>query len=37
VLAVTLTALLLRLARSPLPGQEWPVLASSSDEKVGTK
>jgi len=37
VLAITLTALLLRLARSPLPKQEWPVLASSSDEKVGTK
>jgi cytochrome d ubiquinol oxidase subunit I len=37
VLAITLIALLLRLARSPLPKQEWPVLASSSDEKVGTK
>jgi cytochrome d ubiquinol oxidase subunit I len=29
VLAITLTALLLRLARSPLPNQEWPVLVSS--------
>jgi len=37
VLAITLTVLLLRLARSPLPKQEWPVLASSSDEGVGTK
>ncbi len=37
VLAITLTVLLLRLARSPLPKQEWPVLASSSEEKVGTK
>ncbi len=37
VLAITLTVLLLRLARSPLPKQEWPVLASSSDEEVETK
>jgi cytochrome bd ubiquinol oxidase subunit I len=38
VLAITLTVLLLRLARSPLPKQEWPVLESSSvDERVGTK
>jgi cytochrome bd ubiquinol oxidase subunit I len=38
VLAVTLTVLLLRLARSPLPKQEWSLLvSSSSDEKVGTK
>src|SRR5437868_2496396 len=38
VLTITLTALLLRLARSPLPKQEWPVLLSSSvDERVGTK
>jgi cytochrome d ubiquinol oxidase subunit I len=38
VLAITLTLLLLRLARSPLPKQEWPVLASSSgEERVGTK
>ena len=35
VLAITLTALLLRLARSPLPKQEWPVLTSSRDEMVG--
>ena len=37
VLAITLTVLLLRLARSPLPKQAWPVLASSSDEGVETK
>src|SRR6266567_632938 len=39
VLAITLTLLLLlRLARSPLPKQEWPVLASSSsEERAGTK
>ncbi len=38
VLAITLTVLLLRLARSPLPRQEWPVLEDSSvDERVGTK
>jgi cytochrome d ubiquinol oxidase subunit I len=38
VLAITLTVLLLRLARSPLPKQEWPVLESSSvDERVGTR
>ena len=38
VLAITLTVLLLRLARSPLPKQEWPVLVSGSvDERVGTK
>jgi cytochrome d ubiquinol oxidase subunit I len=37
VLAITLTVLLLRLARSPLPKQEWPVLVSSSEERVGTK
>jgi len=32
VLAITLIVLLLRLARSPLPKQEWPVLASGSSE-----
>jgi cytochrome d ubiquinol oxidase subunit I len=37
VLAITPILLLLRLARSPLPRQEWPVLASSSEERVGTK
>ncbi len=38
VLAITLTVLLLRLARSPLPRQEWPVLVrSSSEERVATK
>src|SRR6266567_7214445 len=38
VLAITLTVLLLRLARSPLPKQEWPVLVSSSSkEKAGPK
>jgi hypothetical protein len=37
VLAITLAILLVRLARSPLPKQEWPVLASSSEEKVGAK
>jgi cytochrome d ubiquinol oxidase subunit I len=38
VLAITLTVLLLRLARSPLPKQEWPVHVSSrSEEKAGTK
>jgi cytochrome d ubiquinol oxidase subunit I len=38
VLAITLTVLLLRLARSPLPRQQWPVLERSSvDERVGTK
>ena len=38
VLAITLTLLLLRLARSPLPKQEWPVLASSSsEERADTK
>ncbi|TMC40012.1 MAG: cytochrome ubiquinol oxidase subunit I, partial [Chloroflexi bacterium] len=38
VLAITLIVLLLRLARSPLPKQEWPVLvSSSSEEKGGTK
>ena len=38
VLAITLTVLLLRLARSPLPKQEWPVLVSrSSDERAGPK
>src|SRR5207244_9278005 len=38
VLAITLTVLLLRLARSPLPKQEWPVLVSSSSkERAGTK
>jgi len=38
VLAITLTVLLLRLARSPLPKQEWPVLvSSSSEERAGTK
>src|SRR6266487_4489055 len=37
VLAITLTVLLLRLARSPLPKQESPVLVSSADEKVVTK
>ncbi len=37
VLAITLTVLLLRLVRSQLLKQEWPVLASSSEEKVGTK
>ncbi len=38
VLAITLTVLLLRLARSPLPRQGWPVLVSSrSDERVSTK
>ena len=34
VLAITLTWLLLRLARTPLPKIEWPVVASG-DEKVG--
>ena len=33
VLAITLTVLLLRLARSPLHKQEWPVLVSSSSEE----
>ena len=37
VLAITLTVLLLRLARVPLPKQEWPVLMSRSDERVDTK
>src|SRR6266849_2802900 len=38
VLAITLTVLLLRLARSPLPKQEWPVLvSSSSEERADTK
>jgi cytochrome d ubiquinol oxidase subunit I len=38
VLAITLTVLLLRLARAPLPKQEWPVLMRSrSDERVNTK
>ncbi len=38
VLAITLTVLLLRLARSPLPRQEWPVLvSSSSEERVGAR
>jgi cytochrome d ubiquinol oxidase subunit I len=37
VLAITLTMLLLRLERQPLPKQEWPVLASSGDEGVETK
>ncbi len=38
VLAITLTVLLLRLARSPLPKQEWPVVvSSSSEERVSTK
>jgi cytochrome d ubiquinol oxidase subunit I len=38
VLAITLTVLLLRLARSPLPKQEWPALvSSSSEERAGTK
>ena len=38
VLAITLTVLLLRLARSPLPKQEWPVLVSSNiDKGVGIK
>lgn len=38
VLAITLTVLLLRLARSPLPKQEWPILVSSSDgERVNTR
>src|SRR5947199_3359531 len=38
VLAITLTVLLLRLARSPLPKQEWPVLvSSSSEERASTK
>jgi hypothetical protein len=32
VLAITLAVLLLRLARSPLPKQEWPVLVSSSSQ-----
>jgi cytochrome bd ubiquinol oxidase subunit I len=34
VLAITLTVLLLRLARSPLPKPEWPVLVSSSNEEM---
>ena len=37
VLALTLTVLLLRLARSPLPKQESPVIVRSVDEKVVTK
>src|SRR2546423_8423792 len=38
VLAITLTVLLLRLARSPLPTQKWPVLGRSrNEEKRGTK
>jgi cytochrome d ubiquinol oxidase subunit I len=38
VLAITLTVLLLRLARVPLPKLESPVLiSSSSDERVNTK
>jgi cytochrome d ubiquinol oxidase subunit I len=38
VLAITLTVLLLRLARSPLPTQQWPVLVSSNiDEGMGVK
>jgi hypothetical protein len=37
VLAITLTMLLLRLARQPLPKQEWSVLASSSDEGLDAK
>jgi cytochrome d ubiquinol oxidase subunit I len=39
VLAITLTMLLLRLARSPLPRQAWPVLVSSStdDERINAK
>jgi cytochrome bd ubiquinol oxidase subunit I len=37
VLAITLIVLLLRLARSPLPEQEWPVLVQSSEEKASTK
>jgi cytochrome bd ubiquinol oxidase subunit I len=38
VLAITLTVLLLRLARSPLPTQKWPVLVSSNiDEGIGVK
>lgn len=38
VLAITLTVLLLRLARSPLPTQKWPVLVSSNiDEGIGIK
>jgi hypothetical protein len=38
VLAITLTVLLLRLARSPLPTQKWPVLVSSNiDEGMGVK
>src|SRR5260370_14680384 len=37
VLAITLTVLLLRLARVPLPKQEWPVLVSRSDERVDTQ
>ncbi len=38
VLAITLTVLLLRLARSPLPTQKWPVLVSSNiDKGVGIK
>jgi cytochrome d ubiquinol oxidase subunit I len=38
VLAITLTVLLLRLARSPLPKEEWPILVRSSDEeRVNTK
>jgi cytochrome d ubiquinol oxidase subunit I len=37
VLAITLTLLLLRLARSPLPKQGWSVFVSgSSEERVGT-
>ncbi len=36
VLAITLTVLLLRLARVPLPKQEWPVLVRRSDERVDT-
>lgn len=37
VLAITLTVLLLRLARSPLPDQERPVLVGGGREKVGVK
>lgn len=38
VLTITLVVLLLRLARSPLPTQQWPVLvSSSSEEKVSAK
>src|SRR5260370_15138720 len=34
VLAITLTVLLLRLARVPLPNQAWPVLGRTTDEWV---